>query len=305
MAPKFWRSDQLNGIEYNIEIQGVGLDGNDIDEVYLPLCSGCPATEEGCYWECVSSTYAYRIQMYDGTFNNYRLELARETDLEGAEVPYYEWFSATEFLNYVTNPSSALISYRSMPNFHPLDDYINEPPFFMVNFPADEADGVYRNSVGEIIEGEVYGIQKGLGPWYVDNSETIEGITGDYCNMAGGAGEASFATIVSFFNNESDVSSDLECDADLGASGYYYGGEEYEYSYTDWVKYTYGVKYGDGEYGDDGEDGDGSSGIVVEGGNWTEFVADVFNFTMDDFDDPDLRYSEMLMNCQLFSVSKL
>lgn len=296
--PIYWSKFELNGTEYALQIQGVDNNGLDIPGEDLEICSGCPAFVPDCFWECVSSDYAYRLQMFEGTggTNNYRLEMARQTDLDGVSVPYYEWFNTSDFNNYILNPFNAPL--RGMSNFSNPSDYWENAPFQMVKILSEDNDGSFHNYARDEIEGDVYGIQKGLGQWYPEESETIWEVNVNYCEDA-----EPFETVNTYFNNMFGFDPALICMPDLGSGDY----EEWEDDgppgpYKDWINFIVPVKY---KPDDNGGGSNGDGGIVVDNTNWTEYVSDLFNFNSDPYTDSELRYSEMLMNCQTISVSKL
>jgi hypothetical protein len=301
--PVYWRSDKIQGNGYSILIQGVDDNGMDIPNEEIQICSGCNSGFDGCYWECISSHYAYRIQQ-NGGYNgpgsyNYQLQEARDEDIDGTSSFYYEWFNASDFESFTETGGTGDPDYRGMPFFNPAYQ-INLEPYFMIAFPPNGE--TYYDGFGHIIEGDIYGIKKGLGPWYMHNSEQVVNYTGDKCDMPGDQGQATFGHMRNFMNSELDLNQNLECAHDLGQGGYIYPDEpDYEQ-----MVYLMGTYFGDQNTGgdDDGDNEDGG-GIILNDGNWEYYVCELMNFTLETYLDTSLRYSEMLMDAQLFSILKL
>jgi hypothetical protein len=315
IRPQFWRSDQLNGKAYSISIQGVDASGLDLNDEIISLCSGCPGGFVGCNWQCISSHYAFRIQQNgnpDGGPNSFRyqMEEARDESIEGVSTKYYEWFDYSGFSSHISNPVVNPPAYRGMPNYD-IFDQLNQEPYFMISFPPDGE--VYRNGWGHIIQGDVYGIKKGMGQWHSYNSHQTDALTADYCALSG-QGQAAYTQMENLMNNELDPDVDFFCSADLGQGVYVDPDEDYEEGV-----YLLGTYFGDAplpDYGDGNGDGDGDGdgdqggngsdgGIVIDEADWEDYVARLMNFENDAYNDTLLRYSEMLMDAQLFNISKV
>jgi len=309
ISPKYWQSDLRNGKIYTVNIFGVSSSGIDLPDEDVFACSGCEGFE-GCRWECVSSHYAYHIRQtggYLGTGSfNYQLNEAREIETDGTSSPYYEWFSQSEFNSHIQNPVQNPPSYRNMVNYN------QSTQFFNGNFVSFPANGeIYHNGWGYIIEGDIYGIKKGMGQWYVDNGQQVVDYQGDLCELDGSGDQATFSFMRSFMNDELDLSSDLQCAYDLGQGGYVNPDDP---DYEKIVK-TIGTIIGDPvDLGDDDDDdgdddgdgdGDGDGGIIVVDDNWELYVSALMNFTVETFQDTSFRYSEMLMEAQMFNLAKL
>lgn len=85
--------------QFGFLLQGYDSNHNSMPTV-MAADDGPPATK-GCYWECESSDFAYRIQQYDNPNGgwNYRFEQAYETFDEelSMAIPYFRWFSTADF----------------------------------------------------------------------------------------------------------------------------------------------------------------------------------------------------------------
>lgn len=206
---------------YYVNLIGVDHSFNELpDEMVMGPIGGGGVPQ--CYWECVSSNYAYRIQQTntnDGA-SSYKLWKAYEFEQDGEQTPFYRYFSLSEFFHYT--------GHGPQPEF-PANG-IGDPYFHnLTAFPAPGTYGTtqeimvyenapnsffYDNTGSEIMSSPVYAIQKGFGPWY-PNSPNIVNVFDDKCN--GSASEQTLFTMIDFMNlGNPYINPQLACWANLG-----------------------------------------------------------------------------------------
>jgi len=189
------RDEASSGVTYQVELTGFDDSHNQVnDETFVnDLLAGGGGGQLGCYWDCVSSEYAYRIQQYISAqgFKNYGLSQAYEIwdDDLNVQVPYYQYFGAPDFFNHVLEGSGGSTGNPNWHNFwdwSAVTDFTHDPNVSVSEWPSyvvrylGVGEGDYVDGYGhDITASIVYGLQKGYGPWfYNDQIEAFEVLEG-------------------------------------------------------------------------------------------------------------------------------
>lgn len=306
-VPMEYYSNQESDTSYQVKLYAVGSDHVDNpDHIEFAQIGG--TGEKDCFWECVSSTYAFRIQQYNtpNAMHNYRLE---STTPFGSLAPpyYYEWMDPAFYVgtfrgNLFDAGNSEWRDYYGI-------DAENE-------YNAMQADqiikldntGSYFTSNGVEIHGPqfLYGIKKHIGPYAeYDPIEDLEygPTTADHCDFYE-VNSDGLGGMIDVMNNElydlGRINTIIQCLANQADFDYTDNnggnGDPWTNLYVELIN-----KYNKWLFDTSPSD----AGIVLEEGVFDEFVSDFYSFSLGDYDDPTTRFAEIALNSSMFRLTKI
>ena len=312
------------------------LEGYDSSHNPIPTMKtwgdGQPATK-GCYWDCESSNFAYRIQQYDAPQGgwNYRMEFAYETEDEelSVKIPYFRWFSVSEFNSHIGIASQPITAIGN-PQWHNYWSWSGDNGFIpqaggvfsltSTNLPhlsVVEQDfslpPSFWNHLGhEITSSTVKGIRQGFGQWFSDWATSIFQVTNygtDHCEST-----PDLSYMRQFLSQQLNIDPSLTCPPNLGGGNYgggYDDGTPGNPGGFDLIKYWRWefVKKPLGGYG-----GGGSSGSEYQGtpldqeivffneDDWMSRISDLF--AHDHPGTAEERFTHILAQSELFALEQ-
>jgi hypothetical protein len=314
------------GVEhpYQVTLTPHKANNEPISEDMYSSTGGGDGGVPGCFWECVSNQWAFRIQQYElNSQFNYRIEMAKEVVDEelNMEVPYYMHFTPIDFNNYV-GLGSGSGSGSGNPNYHNWSDwafltfyYINPnltaPGYAYMQFSQTPPYYMgYCDELGhEITTPIVHGIRKGFGPyWSPETGSTlmVNGLTANYCEANLGA---NLISMMQFMSQQLDLDVALDCPLLMeGGSCINFGGGSGDGGSPDdgiddikdlVSAYKRYIMIGSGLVGSGGGVLDEEI-ILVDGNNWLTMVTDIF--ANDVSGSEGEKFAALLTDVEHFSI---
>ncbi len=207
---------------YSYRLTAVDHHNKDLPDIAMGPVGGMGY--DVCYWQCHSKDWAFRINqknMPNGT-KNYTLKMAYDIEEEGYKVPFYRYFSSSEFQAYTGHMIGGPSVGYGNPQYHnvgcwpqPYSNICAVPQDIIVAYENTGSAQFFDNTGALIISEYVYGIQKGLGPWY-PSSPHVLGSTADYCDGPGNM-STSLEQMMTLLNEDiHDTMPHLHCPILLG-----------------------------------------------------------------------------------------
>jgi hypothetical protein len=305
--PLEYYNEAVSDTSFEFSIYAVDENHQDIPDEYV---TGQPggSGEVDCFWECVSSTYAFKIQQFNTPNGNHNYRLMATTPFGSFAPPYYyEWVDPGF---YISNLQVDLFNATdaSWRDYYGIT-HENE-------FDAMAADqiiqidnsGSYFTSNGVEIEGPqfVYGIKKHIGPYADYLLEDIEygPTTADHCDFyeMNQLGLNGMMNVMNdqLYNNGS-INTIIECPSNLADYDYVDNnggnGDPWQNDYIKlldkYLKWLTKANLGNDD------------GIVIGEVDWNEFVSDFYSFQLGEYEDATARFAEIALNSSMFRLSKI
>lgn len=314
--------------QYRLVLRGFDSNHNPIPNVQARL-DGPPATK-GCYWDCESSDFAYRIQQYDNPNGgwNYRIEMAYETEDEdlNLKIPYLRWFSNTEFNEHIglnnnsgvpPGPSTWHNYWSWNPQFinsvggHTGLNSTSLPHLMVVQQNMTTAPNYWNNLGHAIYSPTVKGIRKGFGQWFTVFAPVVPQVIGfatDFCES-----NPDLATMRQFMTNQLNIDPALTCPPNLGGGGTIGGGFNEDPPVPpggfNVIKYWAKEFIKEKPPGGGSNNGGGSSGLFLDdeiiffdADNWMERISEVFAYG--EPGSVEERFTSILSESELFALER-
>lgn len=306
--------------QFRFQLEGFDSSHNPIPTLKT-YGDGEPATK-GCFWECESSNFAYRIQQYDAPQGgwNYRFAEAYETENEdlSVRIPYFRWFSPAQFDTHtplVNQVTANWHNYNGWDSFRGFINYYNGgiasttlPHYQLVQQNMGLPPGYFDNEGYPIASPEVRGIKKGWGQWYaffVGSSVQINGVGVDWCETT-----PDLTFMRQFMTDGLNIVPALTCPPNLGGGNSSGGGigdnppvppggfNLLGYWRGEFVQKP---KPGDGE-GDSQDNSLDDEIIFFDGDNWMSRISDVF--AHDSHGSTEERFTQVLSQSEFFGLER-
>jgi hypothetical protein len=307
------------------------LQGYDSNHNPIPMLTakgdGQPATK-GCFWDCESSDFAYRIQQYDSPNGgwNYRIDRAYETEDEelNVRIPYFRWFSPYLFNTHTHDDNQVMAQWHNYLGWSIFKNAIGYygtginsttlPHYQVVQQDLSTGPNYWDNLGHEITSSTVKGIQKGFGQWFVitwSSSSTVVGHGTDFCEST-----PDLAFMRQFMSQQLNINPAFTCPPNLGggpSGGGNSGGPIKFPGGFDLIKYSRWefVKKPLGSYGGGGE-GSSDSGhqgtpldqeiVFFNGDNRMERISDLFAPEVSG--SVEERFAHILSESELFALER-
>lgn len=148
-----------------ITVQGFNA-ANELVDTDIQAVGPQPPSNVICEMLCVGDDYVYAIKdwQHPTTFARH-LELGTPSTHPAGYDYYYEWIRAIDWVNNTAMSHDPDPQYYGIQSFDPQDYYnVLYQYIIKINVPNGSQNFLY-NRFGDPINGEVYGIKKGFGPW--------------------------------------------------------------------------------------------------------------------------------------------
>jgi hypothetical protein len=142
-----------------ITVQGFNA-ANELVDTDIQAVGPQPPSNVVCEMLCIGDDYVYAIKDWEHPTTSARHLEVDEPSSHPANYPYYyEWIAAEDWVN------NTAMSHRSDPFYYGVSSFtVDGSKIITLNVPSGSQYSLF-NRFGDPINGLVYGIKKGFGPW--------------------------------------------------------------------------------------------------------------------------------------------
>lgn len=165
-----------------LTVQGFNA-ANELVDTDIQAVGPQPPSNVICEMLCVGKDYVYAIKDWQHpTTLVSHLEVDEPSSHPAEYDYYYEWIRKSDWVNNTAMSHDPDPQYYGIQSFDPQDYYNVQYQYIIeVNVPNGSQNFLY-NRFGDPINGEVYGIKKGFGPWKNNYFYKTAPIGIEYCN---------------------------------------------------------------------------------------------------------------------------